>query len=229
MFSSPLILVICFLVLAIIVVVAFGAGTENVILALGIAFIPRYIRLSRANTLSAAEQVFVEASRATGQSNTKIIFKHILPNIAGDIIVMSTLWIATAIRLEASLSFLGLGTQPPTPSWGMMIREGMEDDWRLDWLVENVVRPWYQRVQGVYEEARALDLAPSMEFPHFFYILIGAASLIFSQAPEVRRVAGLNPQEESVVAAHADALAELLFPSDRIAAESADRTPGEET
>ena len=122
------------MVLAIIVVVAFGAGTENVILALGIAFIPRYIRLSRATTLSAAEQVYVEASRATGQSNTKIITKHIVPNIAGDIIVMSTLWIATAIRLEASLSFLGLGTQPPTPSWGMMIRQGMDFFLGAPWL-----------------------------------------------------------------------------------------------
>ncbi len=98
----------------------------------------------------------------------------------------------------------------------LMIREGMEDDWRLDWLVENVVRPWYQRVQRVYEEARALNVAPAMEFPHFFYILIGAASLIFSQAPEVRRVAGLDPQAESAVAAHADALADLLFPRNRV-------------
>ena len=114
------------MVLAIIFVVAFGSGTEKVILALGIAFIPRYIRLSRASTLSVSELVFVEASRATGQTNTKIILKQILPNIAGDIIVMSTLWIATAIRLEATLSFLGMGTQPPTPSWGMMVREGMD-------------------------------------------------------------------------------------------------------
>lgn len=114
------------MVLAIIFCVAFGSGTLNVIFALGIAFIPRYIRLSRASTLSVAEQIFVEASRATGQTNIKIILKQILPNIVGDIIVMSTLWIATAIRLEASLSFLGMGTQPPTPSWGMMVREGMD-------------------------------------------------------------------------------------------------------
>ncbi len=122
------------MVLAVIIVVAFGAGTQNVIFALGIAFIPRYIRLSRATTLSAAQQVYIEASRATGQSHSKIIFKHILPNIAGDIIVMSTLWIATAIRLEASLSFLGLGTQPPTPSWGMMVREGMDFFLGYPWL-----------------------------------------------------------------------------------------------
>lgn len=122
------------MVLAIIVVVAFGPGTQNVILAIGLSFTPRFIRLARASTLSVSEQVFIEASRATGQSGFGIIRKHILPNIAGDIIVMSTLWIATAIRLEASLSFLGLGTQPPTPSWGNMIREGMLYFMRAPWL-----------------------------------------------------------------------------------------------
>ena len=122
------------MVLAIIVVVAFGPGTQNVIIAIGLAFTPRFIRLARASTLSISEQVFIEASRATGQSSLGIIRRHILPNIAGDIIVMSTLWIATAIRLEASLSFLGLGTQPPTPSWGNMIREGMLYFMRAPWL-----------------------------------------------------------------------------------------------
>lgn len=122
------------MVLAIIVVVAFGPGTRNVILAIGLAFTPRFIRLARASTLSVSEQVFIEASRATGQSNVGIVGKHVLPNIAGDIIVMSTLWIATAIRLEASLSFLGLGAQPPAPSWGNMIREGMLYFMRAPWL-----------------------------------------------------------------------------------------------
>jgi len=122
------------MVLAIIVVVAFGPGTQNVILAIGLAFMPRFIRLARASTLSVSELVYVEASRATGQADFGIIAKHILPNIAGDIIVMSTLWIATAIRLEASLSFLGLGTQPPTASWGNMIREGMLYFMRAPWL-----------------------------------------------------------------------------------------------
>ncbi len=122
------------MVLAIIVVVAFGPGMQNAILAIGIAFTPRFIRLARASTLSVSEQAYVEASRASGQSTFGIITKHILPNIAGDIIVMSTLWIATAIRFEASLSFLGLGTQPPIPSWGNMIREGMLYFLRAPWL-----------------------------------------------------------------------------------------------
>ena len=122
------------MVLAIIVVVAFGPGIQNVILAIGLAFTPRFIRLARASTLSVSEQVFIEASRATGRGSIGIIGRHILPNIAGDIIIMSTLWIATAIRLEASLSFLGLGAQPPIPSWGNMIREGMLYFMRAPWL-----------------------------------------------------------------------------------------------
>lgn len=122
------------MVLAIIVVVAFGPGTGNVILAIGLAFTPRFIRLARGSTLSIAEQVYVEASKAVGRSSWGIVLKHILPNVAGEIIVMSTLWIATAIRLEASLSFLGLGTQPPTPSWGMMIKEGMFHFIQAPWL-----------------------------------------------------------------------------------------------
>jgi len=122
------------MVLAIIVVVAFGPGIRNVILAIALAFTPRFIRLARASTLSVSEQVFIEASRASGQSDMGIVAKHVLPNIAGEIIIMSTLWIATAIRLEASLSFLGLGTQPPIPSWGNMIREGMLYFMRAPWL-----------------------------------------------------------------------------------------------
>jgi peptide/nickel transport system permease protein len=122
------------MVLAIIVVVAFGAGTRNVILAIGLAFTPRFIRLARGSTLSVAEHVYVEASKATGRSDWGIVLKHVLPNVAGEIVIMSTLWIATAIRLEASLSFLGLGTQPPTPSWGMMIKEGMFHFIQAPWL-----------------------------------------------------------------------------------------------
>lgn len=122
------------MVLAIIVVVAFGAGARNSVLAIGLAFVPRFIRLARASTLSVSELSYIEASRAAGQSNTKILYKHVFPNIVSDIIIMSTLWIATAIRLEASLSFLGLGAQPPTPSWGNMIREGLVFFSNAPWL-----------------------------------------------------------------------------------------------
>jgi len=94
----------------------------------------------------------------------------------------------------------------------LMVREGMDDDWRLQWLVETTVRPWYERVRRLFDEARAQGLGPAMEYPHFYYILTGAAALIFSMAPEARQLAGIDPNDPSVVSAHADALADLLFP-----------------
>lgn len=97
----------------------------------------------------------------------------------------------------------------------LMIREGLEDDWRLHWLVENIVRPWYQRVQAIFEEAQRLNAAPNMSFHHFYYVLIGAGALIFSMASESERLAGIDPLAESVISAHADALAELMFPAGR--------------
>lgn len=93
-----------------------------------------------------------------------------------------------------------------------MIREGMDDDWRLEWMIEHGTRPLYERARRLFEEAQAAGAAPDMPFPHFFYVLTGGASLIFSMAPEVRRVTGLDPLEPSVVDAHADALAAILAP-----------------
>ncbi len=77
--------------------------------------------------MSVRREPYIDASIAAGQPNFIILVKHVLPNISGPIVVMSTLWVATAIRLEATLSFLGLGTQPPAPSWGNMIRDGMNN------------------------------------------------------------------------------------------------------
>lgn len=96
----------------------------------------------------------------------------------------------------------------------LMIREGMDNDWRLDWLVENAARPWYERLHAVFDQAVTLNAAPAMAFHHFYYILTGAATLFFSMAPEAERLAGINPYDESTVSAHADALATLLFPGD---------------
>ena len=98
----------------------------------------------------------------------------------------------------------------------LMMREGMDDDWRLDWLVDHIVRPWYERVRALYAEARRLGAAPDMAYPHFYYILTGGAALLFSMAPEARRLADIDPQDDTVVTAHADALANLLFPGDRL-------------
>jgi peptide/nickel transport system permease protein len=115
------------LLLGVMIAAALGPGFRNVIIAISVALFPRFVRLARASTLSVRTEVYIEASVAAGQSPFKIIWLHILPNISGPIVVMSTLWIATAIRLEASLSFLGLGTQPPSPSWGNMVRDGMNN------------------------------------------------------------------------------------------------------
>jgi AcrR family transcriptional regulator len=95
----------------------------------------------------------------------------------------------------------------------LMIREGIEDDWRLDWMIEHGSRPLYAMAERLFEQARSDGAAPEMPCAHFFYILVGGASLFFSMAPEVRRLTGLEPTDEAVIARHADALAVALSPS----------------
>ena len=113
------------IVLGILVLVAIGGGVVNMIIALSLAFLPRFVRLARAETMAVAEKSFVEAARASGASDARIMFKYILPNVIGTAIVTAALWTATAIRAEAALSFLGLGVQPPNPSWGNLISDGL--------------------------------------------------------------------------------------------------------
>jgi peptide/nickel transport system permease protein len=108
------------------VLVIFGPGAGNVIIALSIAFFPRFARLARGDALALRDAPFVEAARALGTSRVRIVTRHILPNVLSSIATMATLWAAAAIRIEATLSFLGLGAQPPTPSWGLMLRDGMD-------------------------------------------------------------------------------------------------------
>jgi peptide/nickel transport system permease protein len=109
------------------VAAALGPGFRTAIVAIAIALFPRFVRLARSATQVVRREPFIDASIASGRGPFAIMARHILPNIAGPLIVALSLWIATAIRLEAALSFLGLGTQPPAPSWGNMIREGMGD------------------------------------------------------------------------------------------------------
>jgi len=122
------------LILGAMIAAVLGSGFYKVILAIGIAFIPRFIRLARAPTLSIRETVYVEAARAVGSSEFRILARHVLPNAINEILVVGTLWLATAIRVEASLSFLGLGVQPPTASWGNMIRQGVDRLASAPWL-----------------------------------------------------------------------------------------------
>jgi len=122
------------LILGAMIAAVLGTGFYKVILAIGIAFIPRFIRLARAPTLSIRETVYVEAAKAVGASELRVLVCHVLPNAINEILVVGTLWLATAIRVEASLSFLGLGVQPPTASWGNMIRQGVDRLAAAPWL-----------------------------------------------------------------------------------------------
>ncbi|MBI4278401.1 MAG: ABC transporter permease [Armatimonadetes bacterium] len=112
------------ILLAIVVVVVFGPGLRNAMLAIGIAQMPIYARLMRGEILRVRTETFVEAARATGQSETRVLLRHVLPNSIAPIIVQSTLNLASAILSAAYLGFLGLGAQPPTPEWGAMMSEG---------------------------------------------------------------------------------------------------------
>jgi peptide/nickel transport system permease protein len=122
------------LLMGLMVLAALGPGMINVIISIGLAFAPRFARMSRAPTISVRDQDMVMACRAVGMSDFRIIFRHILPNVSGDLVVMGTLWTATAIRLEANLSFIGIGVQPPKPSWGVMIRDGVNYLTNAPWI-----------------------------------------------------------------------------------------------
>jgi peptide/nickel transport system permease protein len=123
------------LLLAILISAAIGGGFWNVIVVLTVAFTPGFARLARASTLAVKREPYVEAAVAVGVRTPIIIFRHIVPNIAAPIIVLMTLWVASAIRLEATLSFLGLGTQPPAPSWGNIIRDGLNNVFGSPWPI----------------------------------------------------------------------------------------------
>lgn len=112
------------LITGLLVLAVLGPGLEKMILAIGITIAPRFARIAYGPTLAIKEKEFIDAAKALGATSTRLLRLHVLPNISGDLLVFASLWTASAIRLEASLSFVGLGVQPPTPTWGQMIREG---------------------------------------------------------------------------------------------------------
>lgn len=122
------------LILGLIVVALLGPDLINLVVAIALTAIAPFARVARAPTLALKERAFVEAGRALGFSHTRILFRHILPNILSEVMVMGTLWLATAVRVEASLSFIGLGVKPPTPTWGGMTRDGFENILDAPWL-----------------------------------------------------------------------------------------------
>lgn len=112
------------ILLALVVIAILGPGISNVMIALGIATVPIFIRVVRGSTLAAREQVYVESALAVGTTDPVVLVKYILPNVAGPLLVLSTLSVADALLVASGLSFLGLGAQPPSPEWGAMLAAG---------------------------------------------------------------------------------------------------------
>jgi peptide/nickel transport system permease protein len=124
------------LVLAIVMAAALGPSLQNTIIAISIPVIPNVARVIRSNTLSLREMPFVEAARAQGMSELRIAIRHVLPNTLAPVIVLATAQLGSAILVEASLSFLGLGIPEPHPSWGRMLSESAAEYVRTaPWLV----------------------------------------------------------------------------------------------
>ena len=118
---TDLLISIPYFLLAILIVAAFGPNLVNAMFAVGISFIADFIRIIRATTLAAKEDDYVRAEKAIGAGHLRIMFGHILPNIISPVLVLTTLKISEAILAAAALSFIGLGAQPPTPEWGLML------------------------------------------------------------------------------------------------------------
>jgi peptide/nickel transport system permease protein len=112
------------IVLAIAITGLLGPSLTNAMIAIGIVYVPQFARVARGPTLSVVEHEYVQAARAVGAGELRIIARHVLPNVLAPILVQVTLALSTAILAEGTLSFLGLGTQPPDPSWGTMLSTG---------------------------------------------------------------------------------------------------------
>jgi len=122
-------------ILALALLALLGPSLRNVIIVISIAFIPNYARVSRALVFSAKANQWVEAERALGASTLRIVFTHILPNILPPLFILMAMDIPSAIVIEAGLSFLGLGVQPPTPSWGAILSDGFQSIMQSPWAV----------------------------------------------------------------------------------------------
>ncbi|AYG76824.1 ABC transporter permease [Rhizobium sp. CCGE532] len=122
------------LLLALLMVTLLGSGTTTLIFVIGISNVPVFVRLTRSAAMVVRNNDYVTASRSFGALDARIMRQHVFPNVLGPIIVMSSLTIAGAIRDEASLSFLGMGIQPPNPSWGNLIRDGVSVILQAPWM-----------------------------------------------------------------------------------------------
>lgn len=123
------------IMLALLIIAVLGIGISNVILAVGLSGAPRFARIVRGSTLTIRETAYVEAIRASGATSSRIVLRHILPNVRALIIVMATLYLGRAVLESAALGFLGMGVQPPSPEWGTMLSEGREFMRYAPWLM----------------------------------------------------------------------------------------------
>jgi peptide/nickel transport system permease protein len=115
------------IIMALAMVAIFGTGAQNVIIAITIPFIPRCARVVRSSALAIREVPYIDAARANGFSHARIILRHMVPNVMAPFLIMITSFVGQAMLLEASLSYLGLGVQEPTPAWGLMLQGGAEE------------------------------------------------------------------------------------------------------
>ena len=122
------------ILLALAIIAILGPGITNAMLAIGIAFVPSFMRLTRSSVLALREMTYIEATRALGGSDARILVKHILPNSVRTLLVLLTLGIGSSILAGAALNFLGLGAEPPTPEWGAMLNAGMKFVRQAWWL-----------------------------------------------------------------------------------------------
>ncbi len=122
------------ILLALAIIAILGPGIRNAMLAIGIAFVPSFMRLTRSSVLSLREMTYVEAAKALGSSDARILIKHILPNSIRTLLVLITLGIGSSILAGAALNFLGLGAEPPTAEWGAMLNAGMKYVRQAWWL-----------------------------------------------------------------------------------------------
>jgi ABC-type dipeptide/oligopeptide/nickel transport system permease subunit len=123
------------IVLALAVMAVLGQSLTNIILVIGLVIAPGSSRVVRGTVLSVKHNVYIDAARSVGSSDLRIILRHILPNVFAPIIILASVWVGNAIVIEAALSFLGLGTPPPTPSWGgMLAGEGQRNLENAPWL-----------------------------------------------------------------------------------------------
>jgi len=122
------------LIMGLMVLAVLGAGVAKMILAIGIVLSPTFARVAHGATLSVKKNDYIEAARAIGVRKHNILRRHILVNIVSELVVLGSIWTATAIRVEANLSFIGLGVSPPTPAWGSMIRDGTQHLGHAPWV-----------------------------------------------------------------------------------------------